>query len=238
MTKKVANTDLLKKQKTNRGWFYVCHCQLMLIRGGCQDCYLFEQEPLLQNLRFVLAPAGEIIYSPRSLRFDPSWYTPTITDHFLEEYAEDSTVLEPFVTILWNLGWRAATAIKKELHGMLQDRGLVQLLRHAARDMKAAERRAMEYGDAAGDEQAQTERIAAMNAALDRTLREWEASFTSRPHAGNGFSFGTGNSSGVVPTSLPAVPYCPACGTECAIHHPVVRSRPRRLRRWFRDCTW
>ena len=200
----------------------------MLLAGGCQDCYAFEQEPLLQSLRFVVESAGEIIYYPRSHNFDSSWFIPSATEAFVIEYAKDSTVLEPLAELMWNLGCRAAVAIQKELHGMLQDRVLVKVLEYAARDIKESEELAAQLGEAG---QSQNSRLAAMNASLNRVIREWEATFDSELSSGCNFNIGSDG------PLYPITPYCPACGTECSIHRIIAHRRPRRrwLRLWPRE---
>ena len=200
----------------------------MLLRGGCRDCYKFHLEPLLQNLRFVMAPAGEAIYYPRSHKFDPSWFTPAFTDAFLQEWAQNSTVLEPFVNIMCTLGRRAATAIKKELHGMLKDRPLVKLLGEAAKQMRDAQKEA----ERLAAQQARAGRtpggmLAAAAASVSAMVWDWEATDGSPPEPGNSFNIGD------VGPSYPVLPYCPACGDDCNIHQVTACPRPRPRRRWF-----
>lgn len=181
----------------------------------------------MQNLRFVMAPAGEAIYYPRGHRFDPSWLTPAFTETFLEEWAKDSTVLEPFVSIMCNMGRRVATNIKKELHGMLQDRTLVMLLGEAAQQMKdalkEAERLAAQQARAG---QAPGGMLAAAAASVSAMVWEWEATEGSPPEPGNSFNIGD------VGPSFPVLPYCPACGDDCNMHHVTACPRHRPRRRW------
>lgn len=111
-----------------------CHCPNMVMGYKCQECDIFEDEPLCTKLRFILGSAGDArIQNPRNYYFDPSWLAPKITKPAWLELGKDQLVqqLKPF---LETINLRTELAIRTELHGLLGEAEIQTLLEYAAED--------------------------------------------------------------------------------------------------------